>query len=232
MDDITYKMMPLPAVLLMEVDFPKAMVNTLNKYLDNLLKKKDRKTAADTLVGQIHGGEQLSMDHTCEELDEVNVALCSIAAKYVSDFLGFTGQTMAGNRQVEIDHLWSVHSYAGDYNPIHDHGTKTAMGVSCTTWTKVPEQISKLPDPSIEGKLSYFNASGCSDGFLEFIYGRNSTRDKEILKPTYATIFKPKVGKIYFFPSWLQHTVYPFRGEGERRTVAANFNCFPVENNE
>jgi len=232
MSDISYKMLTLPAVLLMEVQFPKEMVVILNKYLDKLLKKKDRKTAADTLVGQIHGGEQLSMDHECEELDEVNVTLCSIAAKYVADFLGMTGQTMAGDRQIEIDHLWSVHSYAGDYNPIHDHGTKTAMGVSCTTWTKVPEQISKLTDPSVEGKLSYFNASGCSDGFLEFTYGRNSTRDKEILKPTYATMFKPKVGTMYFFPSWLQHVVYPFRGEGERRTVAANFNCFPVEHNE
>ena len=56
--------------------------------------------------------------------------------------------------------------------------------------------------------------------------------DKEILKPTYATMFKPKVGTMYFFPSWLQHVVYPFRGEGERRTVAANFNCFPVEHTE
>ncbi|SVB51557.1 uncharacterized protein METZ01_LOCUS204411, partial [marine metagenome] len=56
-------MLTLPAVLLMEVQFPKEMVVILNKYLDNLLKKKDRKTAADTLVGQIHGGEQLSMDH-------------------------------------------------------------------------------------------------------------------------------------------------------------------------
>ena len=231
MDDINYKMMPLPAVLLMEVDFPKAMVNTLNKYLDNLLKKKDRKTASDTLVGQIHGGEQLSMDHTCEELDEVNVALCSIAAKYVSDFLGFTGQTMAGNRQVEIDHLWSVHSYAGDYNPIHDHGTHTVMGVSCTTWTKVPEQISNKPSPHAE-QFTYTNSSGNVDGFLEFIYGQNAVSDAEKLKPTQAAMMKPEVGKIYYFTSWLQHTVYPFRGEGERRTVAANFNCYPIIEDE
>ena len=220
--------MPLPAVLLMEVDFPKAMVNTLNKYLDNLLKKKDRKTAADTLVGQIHGGEQLSMDHTCEELDEVNVALCSIAAKYVSDFLGFTGQTMAGNRQVEIDHLWSVHSYAGDYNPIHDHGTQTIMGISCTTWTKVPPQIIQGPRPGSE-EYGLYNASGESDGCLCFNYGQRSQWDKERLKPTQNIVVRPKVGRLYLFPSWMQHMVYPFRGEGERRTVAANLNCFPQE---
>jgi len=27
----------------------------------------------------------------------------------------------------------------------------------------------------------------------------------------------------------MQHMVYPFRGEGERRTVAANLNCFREE---
>ena len=228
MEDINYKMMPLPAVLLMEVDFPKAMVNTLNKYLDNLLKKKDRKTAADTLVGQIHGGEQLSMDHTCEELDEVNVALCSIAAKYVSDFLGFTGQTMAGNRQVEIDHLWSVHSYAGDYNPIHDHGTQTVMGISCTTWTKVPPQITQGPRPGSDD-YGLYNASGESDGCLCFNYGQSSSWDKERLKPTQNIVVRPQVGRLYMFPQWMQHMVYPFKGEGERRTVAANLNCFPQE---
>ncbi len=144
MSELTYKMLTLPSVFLMEAQLPEKLVSTLNKYLDKLLKNKDRITAADTLVGQIHGGEQLTMDHECEELEEVRIDFCSIAARYVADFLGMTGQTLIGDRQIDIDKLWSVHSYEGDYNPLHDHGTKTAMGVSCTTWTKIPEQISKL----------------------------------------------------------------------------------------
>tara|TARA_R110002020_G_scaffold198231_2_gene399464 strand:- start:1699 stop:2373 length:675 start_codon:yes stop_codon:yes gene_type:complete len=224
-------MLPLPAVFLMEAQLPKELVEILNKYLDKLLKNKERKTASDTLVGQIHSGQQLTIDYKLKELDEIRAAFCSIAAKYVSEFLMLTGQSISGNRRIDIDNIWSVHSYAGDYNPLHDHGTKTAMGVSCTTWTKIPKQISALPDPS-EGEFDYFNSSGCSDGFLEFSFGKNSVIDKERLKPTEAVVCKPKVGTIYFFPSWLQHTVYPFRGEGERRTVAANFNCFPLEDNE
>jgi hypothetical protein len=31
------------------------------------------------------------------------------------------------------------------------------------------------------------------------------------------------------FPSGLQHMVYPFFGEGERRTVAANLNCWDIQ---
>ena len=39
---------------------------------------------------------------------------------------------------------------------------------------------------------------------------------------------KPEVGKFLMFPSWLQHMVYPFEGEGERRTVAANLNVWRI----
>jgi hypothetical protein len=38
-----------------------------------------------------------------------------------------------------------------------------------------------------------------------------------------ATPIKPEVGKFVMFPSWLQHTVYSFRGEGVRRSMAFNF---------
>ena len=54
-----------------------------------------------------------------------------------------SGQLLDGNRNVKIDDLWSVHSGCRGLSPIHDHGTKTIMGISCTTWTKVPPQIAQ-----------------------------------------------------------------------------------------
>jgi hypothetical protein len=35
---------------------------------------------------------------------------------------------------------------------------------------------------------------------------------------------KPSVGKIFFFPAWLIHEVFPFRGEGLRRTISFNLS--------
>jgi len=230
---IKFKTIPMPSVFVLEAELPRDVIESTNKYLDDLLQQDDRKTAADTLVGQIQKGEQLRIDSEDDELINLSATLRSIAAKYISEFFTQTGQQLLTDRSVQIEELWSVHSYEGDYNPIHDHGTETIMGVSCTTWTKVPEQIKNLPSP-LENTFKYNNASGCCDGFLEFVYGQNSVLDKERLKPTQAMILKPEVGKIYFFPSWLQHMVYPFKGDGERRTVAANFNCYPVgyeENN-
>jgi hypothetical protein len=35
---------------------------------------------------------------------------------------------------------------------------------------------------------------------------------------------KPQIGDLYIFPSWLSHQVYPFRSEGERRSMAFNIH--------
>ncbi len=120
-----------------------------------------------------------------------------------------------------------MHSYERDYNPIHDHGTKTLMGISWTCWTKVPQQILDQP-ASGTSEYSLYNASGDSDGCISFQYGAGSLMDTERLKPPQSCILKPEVGKFYMFPSWLQHMVYPFEGPGERRTVAANLNVWRV----
>jgi hypothetical protein len=37
-------------------------------------------------------------------------------------------------------------------------------------------------------------------------------------------LVKPKVGQLLMFPSTLLHTVYPFQGSGERRSLAFNLN--------
>ena len=37
---------------------------------------------------------------------------------------------------------------------------------------------------------------------------------------------KPEVGRLIIFPNWLKHSVMPFFGDGERRTLSANANIF------
>jgi hypothetical protein len=34
----------------------------------------------------------------------------------------------------------------------------------------------------------------------------------------------PEVGDMYVFPGYIQHTVYPFKGDGERRCIAFNMD--------
>ena len=140
-----YRMHALPAVFLMEADLSNEMVNDLNDYLDDLLQQEDRISHAGTLVGQIGHGEQLTMDHHHPKLAKFNELIQIMGADYLKNFSTATVNPFTGKRLVETDELWSVHSYERDYNPIHDHGTKTIMGISCTTWTKVPQQILDQP---------------------------------------------------------------------------------------
>ena len=135
----------LPAVFMLEAQLSESMVGTLNDYLDKLMVDEKRKSHAGTLVGQIAHGQQLTMDHHCEELKDFNWTIQGLAMDYIKQFCAASNNPLEGKREVLTDELWSVHSYAGDYNPIHDHGTKTLMGVSCTTWTKVPQHILDLP---------------------------------------------------------------------------------------
>ena len=218
----------MPSVFIVEHDVSSEMVTNLNLYLDKYLKQKKRKSLAGTLVGQIQHGQQLLMDHEDEKLVEFSNMLCGLGAHYINEFSKATGAKFQSNKQVAMDELWSVHSYERDYNPIHSHGTKTMMGISATMWTKVPQQILDLPTAGTPN-YSLYNSSGHSDGCLAFSYGKNHVTDVETLTPPQSFVIRPEVGKLYLFPSWLQHMVYPFQGKGERRTVAANLNCWDVQ---
>ena len=220
----------LPAVIMLECQLPDEIVSNLNEYLDEYKETAEKKSLAGTLVGQIHQGEQLLMDHKHPLLMDYYRFITSMGADYVNTFMNITGSQFEA-RTIDIDELWSVHSFEGDYNPIHDHGTKTLMGISTTCWTMVPEQIGKLGEVNKDNENNYslYNDSGACDGFLAFTYGRNEIMNTERLRPPQSITLQPKVGRQLMFPSWMQHMVYPFFGEGERRTVAANLNCWKTE---
>ena len=227
MEEQHFSFHTLPSVFMLEAQLSEDMVGVLNDYLDKLMVDEKRKSHAGTLVGQIGHGQQLTMDHLCEELKDFNWTIQGLAMDYVKQFCAASGNPLTGKREVLTDELWSVHSYERDYNPIHDHGTKTLMGISCTCWTKVPQQILDQPT-SGTSEYGLYNSSGHSDGCITFSYGQGSLMDTERLRPPQMVIMKPEVGKFFMFPSWLQHMVYPFQGDGERRTVAANLNVWRI----
>ena len=218
----------MPALFMMETRMPDKMVKDLNTYLDNLLEDEKRESMAGTLVGQIHRGEQLNMNPEHELLQDYCQFVTGLGASYINTVMENTGHTLEKPRQVTVDDVWSVHSFEGDYNPIHDHGTKTLMGISTTGWTKVPQQILDQPTAG-SPQYSKYDDSGACDGYLAFSYGRNQIMDVERLRPPQSAEIQPQVGRLLVFPSWLQHMVYPFFGKGERRTVASNLNCWEVE---
>jgi hypothetical protein len=232
MTEQTFQMHVMPSVFVLETTMPQSMIDSVNDYMDEYKEKKDKQSLKHSLVGQIDKGEQLLLDHNDDRMVDYNNFICTLGADYINHFAGSgAGMKLKNPKQVMVDETWSVHSYDGDYNPIHDHGTKTLMGISTTAWTKVPKQIGAKAAANTP-TYSLYNESGHCDGCIAFQYGMNSVIDTERLRPPQSFVMTPEVGKLLVFPSWLQHMVYPFKGKGERRTIASNLNCWDVMPNE
>ena len=229
-DQIKYELFTLPAALMIQHQLDPKVISNLNEYLDELVCDELRESAAPTLVGQIHQGEQLKMDPTDSRVAQLVKIVESLGVAYIRHFVQQT-QYQLQPKKVALEKIWSVHSFEGDYNPLHDHLTETKMGISFTLWTLVPDQILKGSDNK-QTSYNLYDDSGAIDGFINFTYGLNQTGDPESLRPSQAKYVKPEPGKLLMFPSWMQHCVYPFFGDGERRTVAGNLNCFNLNDKQ
>ena len=120
-----------------------------------------------------------------------------------------------------ITDAWVVSQKENDYIPVHTHEKVDAQGESCkisaVLYLKVPEQM-KVDNNDIaikggrDGQI-LFTGMGGVDPF-------STTMQYNIL---------PEVGWLYLFPSSLNHQVYPFKGEGERRGISFNIDVISQE---
>ena len=72
----------MPSVFVMETEMPISMVNDLNDYLDEYKEDQDKKSLADTLVGQISQCEPLLMDNDDSRIKEHSDFICILGADY------------------------------------------------------------------------------------------------------------------------------------------------------
>lgn len=221
--ELELKFSVAPAVLFLETQLDPTIVGGLNKYLD-ARHNQNAESFSHKLVGQISHGEQLKIDSDDPLIRPFTQVVANMSQSYLNQFCKTIGVDTL-KRLPNVHSLWSVHSYERDYNPIHDHGTDTVMGLSFSTWTKIPAQITDQPEYNSRDLI---DSSGIADGFLQFHFGQTSSRGLEELRPPFSRMIKPVVGKLVMFPSWCQHCVYPFEGAGERRTVAGNLNMVPA----
>ena len=215
-------MRPKLAVNVMRVQFPLEVIEEINDHIDDTIIPNDVDFSSG-LVGQIRQSERSKQLHFPHEGDEYGEQLNTVLLKLAHEYMD---RTVGLPCEIDTQSMWTVHSYEGDYNPVHDHGTRTQMGLSCIMYLKVPPQISALDNPSEEfGGLN--ESSGAVDGFTYLTWGTNGVRDVNMLRPITEEYVKPEVGTMLMFPAWLRHGVNPFFGEGERRTMSANINVLP-----
>jgi hypothetical protein len=110
--------------------------------------------------------------------------------------------------RIRMDVFWIVSQYAGTPSPVHFH----SGDISGVLYLKVPV----IDRETEEDEKTYI--SGRQAGCINFIAGGRQRFSRSLIS------FKPRVADFYIFPGWLLHGAEPFRGTGERRSLA--FNAF------
>ena len=187
--------------LVLEAKVPDEYIDKLNVYMDmaladeKLLKELDH---SKDLAGNL----KTEIRITNEFLQETKTGWSMNLLQFFSNIGSAYCQNMINKAEITkfiVTGAWMNEQVAGDFNPIHKHDGL----LSAVLFTQVPTSI-------VEDKEKDYA------GYLEFIDGRDAGQT-----PTHMRI-KPTVGHMYMFPSWLLHQVYPFRGEGCRRSVSFN----------
>ncbi len=117
-----------------------------------------------------------------------------------------------------IRDAWIVSQYKNEYNPMHNH---VGSEISSVIYLNVPNTKVRRNINSKKGKKDY-------DGYIEFFYSAGS-RDSDIFENGKLAI-TPFNGLMILFSSFLFHSVYPFIGEGERRSIALNASYRILQN--
>ena len=203
-------------------------VDVINKYIDdNLHRLPD---LSHQLVGQIKQDERSAQpefilsDAVPQQLGKFFIECAKAYADehpLSKDMIHNLGE----KQEYLVKKMWSVHSYEGDYNPLHEHGTVSGRGVSMILYLKLPPQVAKLAEGMNAGTLPpQQGKSGSTDGLTQFVWGSSSMYDAPRFKHSPFAHATPEVGKMVIFPIWLLHQVSPFWGSGERRTMSCNID--------
>jgi len=182
---------------IMEMDMPKDVVKNTNDYVEKIIKNKEKSKeldAGDSLVGQVT--QEISL-----EKDFYESHFKDFLFKAVETYI--FGSSRKKIKNFKLSDCWVVRQYENEYNPNHYHsGHLSGVG-----YLKVPKSFG-------DQKQSVKEVN--KNGMIEFIHG-----SKMFLSNSQMFV-KPQVGKFYVFPHYLMHLVYPFKGKGERRSVAFN----------
>ena len=210
---------------IMETTVPQKFINMINKIGDDVLsdnKKSAQFDWSDHLVGKVHKEVQIPMVDP-DDADYCKSILKGKCLLYLKEMINKSrayidnmilhhpkhGNLHPTDENINISQSWIVSQYKGEYNPWHQHSGH----LSAVIYLKVPKGMDEFFEK--EGEDHY-----PVGGAIQFMQG-----DKQNFRNDTLT-FRPEVGKMLVFPSWLKHSVFPFYVDGERRSMS--FNAYYV----
>ena len=208
---------------IMESTVPDKFIEIVNDTADKVLGSEAASVEWDwshKLVGKVHKEVQIPVrnkEHRKLLFTTMRGACVDYLKESIKNHTAYGWKKLAGNAiptldNIHLTHSWVVSQYAGEYNPWHHH----TGDFSAVIYLKLPPNMHKEIEEDFEDHYP-------ANGLIEFMFGENQNFRSDNLK------FKPVVGKMLVFPSWLRHFVYPFKSEGERRSMSFNAHMFVPE---
>ena len=183
-----------------KVKIPKQLVDDLNEYIDNIIANEQK--AKDLSAGAKLAGD-VTQEFKLEQEFMTNIGWLKFLGNCVQKWI-LLDQKKKITKFNLID-SWVVRQFKYEYNPVHWHGGH----ISGAGFLKVPETLGTHYQN--KGDKEYLG------GTLNLIHGSRQFLSNAKLK------IIPKEGDFYFFPHYLMHTVYPFKGtDDERRSISFN----------
>ena len=185
---------------IVKAKIPEQLLNDLNEYVDKIIEDKEKAKKLD--LGPKLAGD-VTQEFQLEGEFAKKIGWLKFLANVTSEWIKFeTGKKIT---EFNVTSSWIVRQFKNEYNPIHWHSGH----ISGAGFLKVPKTLgSHLQD---KGAKKY------SGGNLNLIHGSNMFLSRSMYE------IKPEVGDFYFFPHYVMHTVYPFKGtEEERRSISFN----------
>ena len=180
-----------------KVNIPENLIIKINNYIDEVIEKNKEAAQLNdygsSLAGQVKQEIRLPKEIVEGELLDY---LISISKTYVKLSCG---QEIT---KFELMSAWVVRQFENEYNPAHVHGGH----LSGAGYLKLPDNFGETIQ---ENKKNVH-------GNINFIHGTEQFLSKGALSE------KPRVGDFYIFPHYLFHSVNPFIGSGERRSLSFN----------
>ena len=182
------------------VKIPNRILDSLNDYIDNLIKDQNKKS-------KLNFGENLVGDVTQEFLIEREIA-------EKSGWLNFLGTCIQKWIEIELNKkitkldvidTWVVRQFKNEYNPTHWHSGH----ISGAGFLKLTKSFGENKQKKM--------LNAYSGGNLQLIHGSRMFMCNSVIN------IKPEVGDFYFFPNYLMHAVFPFKNsKEERRSISFN----------
>jgi hypothetical protein len=198
-----------PTVLAID-DVPPATFSQIYGLAETLHAHPELNDSENPFIS-IRGGQQIQVYPNQLNLDVRWLVewLESIAYGYMELITQQSGAEDLKLCKPVVNSIWTIKQKEGDYQELHSHPGGHLSG---NIYITVPEfKKESLP----------------SDGQVAFRMPQTRDVSKFIMTDTWR--YTPEAGTVVLFPSQIPHTVYPWKGDGERTVMAFDIVLLPKE---